>query len=504
MLILAKKLPLALSSDIRGIAIATTDYEANLTSVEMEEISAGTISFLIKNGLAEKYVKGKLVIGIGRDSRISSPTLKAALVDSFIAQGVHVIDFDLATTPAMFMSTQFAQFDCDAGIMLTASHLPYYYNGVKIFTKAGGVEAEDIAYIRNHFETHTNNVKGTYQTADLISVYSADLVKKVKAATKEFGDKPLRGWHIIVDAGNGAGGFFAEKVLSVLGANTAGSQFLSPDGRFPNHIPNPDNKAAMASIQQAVLAQKADLGVIFDTDVDRAALVGPDGAVLNRNNLIAVLSKIVLAQHPGAVIVTNSPTSDHLKEFIQSLGGKQVRYISGYRNVINKMIGLNNEGIDTQLAIETSGHAAFKENYNLDDGAYVVAKILMILPQLKAQGLTINDLIAKLQQPAETVEIRLKITASDFKAYGQKIIADLKAADFVGFKEDDENEEGVRMILSEPYGSGWFLLRLSLHEPLLVLQIENDEVDMIAKVIPVLNEFFATFTHLDLTSLDKK
>ena len=329
-------------------------------------------------------------------------------------------------------------------------------------------------------------------------------MKKVKAATKEFGDKPLRGWHIIVDAGNGAGGFFAEKVLSVLGANTAGSQFLSPDGRFPNHIPNPDNKAAMASIQQAVLAQKADLGVIFDTDVDRAALVGPDGAVLNRNNLIAVLSKIVLAQHPGAVIVTNSPTSDHLKEFIQSLGGKQVRYISGYRNVINKMIGLNNEGIDTQLAIETSGHAAFKENYNLDDGAYVVAKILMILPQLKAQGQTINDLIAKLHQPAETVEIRLKITASDFKAYGQKIIADLKAADFVGFKEDDENEEGVRMILSEPYGSGWFLLRLSLHEPLLVLQIENDEVDMIAKVIPVLNEFFATFTHLDLTSLDKK
>ena len=273
---------------------------------------------------------------------------------------------------------------------------------------------------------------------------------------------------------------------------------------FLNHIPNPDNKAAMASIQQAVLAQKADLGVIFDTDVDRAALVGPDGAVLNRNNLIAVLSKIVLAQHPGAVIVTNSPTSDHLKEFIQSLGGKQVRYISGYRNVINKMIGLNNEGIDTQLAIETSGHAAFKENYNLDDGAYVVAKILMILPQLKAQGLTINDLIAKLQQLAETVEILLKITASDFKAYGQKIIADLKAADFVGFKEDDENEEGVRMILSEPYGSGWFLLRLSLHEPLLVLQIENDEVDMIAKVIPVLNEFFATFTHLDLTSSDKK
>lgn len=504
MLILAKKLPLALSSDIRGIAVATTDFIANLTPVEMEEIAAGLIQFLQNKGLAQKYKSGKLRVGIGRDSRISGPELKKAFVAALQKQGVNVIDFDLATTPAMFMSTQFAQFNCDAGIMLTASHLPYYYNGVKIFTKAGGVEEEDIRYIMAHPEIHENNFEGTYQTADLISIYSADLVAKIKAATKDFGEKPLTGWHIVVDAGNGAGGFFAEKVLQVLGADTSGSQFLKPDGNFPNHIPNPDNKEAMASIKAAVLTQKADLGVIFDTDVDRAALVGPNGAVLNRNNLIAVLSKIILTQHPGATIVTNSPTSDHLKDFIVLQGGQQVRYISGYKNVINKMIALNAEGIDTQLAIETSGHAAFKENYNLDDGAYVVAKILMMLPQLKAQGQTITDLIDQLNQPAETLEIRLKINESNFKVYGQEVIDALRAANFVGFKEDEENEEGVRLTLSEPYGAGWLLLRLSLHEPLLVLQVENDEVGMIEKVLPVLREFFATFTELDLAPFDKK
>lgn len=156
---------------------------------------------------------------------------------------------------------------------------------------------------------------------------------------------------------------FAEQVLVPLGADTNGSQFLEPDGHFPNHIPNPDNKEAMASIMEAVLREQADLGIIFDTDVDRSAVVTKSGQPLNRNNMIAVLSKIVLSEHPAASIVTNSPTSTHLKTFIESLGGHQVRYISGYRNVINKAIALNEKGINAQLAIETSGHAAFKENY---------------------------------------------------------------------------------------------------------------------------------------------
>lgn len=313
-------------------------------------------------------------------------------------------------------------------------------------------------------------------------------------------EQPLKNWHIIVDAGNGAGGFFAKHVLEVLGANTDGSQFLEPDGAFPNHIPNPDNKEAMASIQKAVLAHQADLGVIFDTDVDRSAVVTKSGEVMNRNNLIAVLSQIVLHEYPGTSIVTNSPTSDHVKVFIESLGGKQVRYISGYRNVINKAIALNNEGIDSQLAIETSGHAAFKENYFLDDGAYVIAKILMLLPQLAKEEKSLDELMADLKQPAETKEIRFLIK-EDARVNGQQVIDSFKTFLPSGFTLDPENEEGIRMKISEPYGSGWYLLRLSLHEPLLVLQIENDEPGHLKAIAAAIAQQIAHFPVVDQTNM---
>lgn len=329
---------------------------------------------------------------------------------------------------------------------------------------------------------------GSITSADLITPYSQDLVGKIRTACGGQ-EKPLTGLNIIVDAGNGAGGFFAEKVLAELGADTTGSQFLDPDGTFPNHVPNPDNKEAMESIRQAVLKQGADLGIIFDTDVDRAALVTKSGEILNRNNLIAVLSQIVLAEHPGTSIVTNSPTTEHLKVFIESLGGKQIRYISGYRNVINRAILANQEGVDCQLAIETSGHAAFKENYFLDDGTYVAAKILMLLPKLQAEGKSLDDLIAQLKQPLETQEVRFKLEAAGYRALGEQVIADFRNTSLEGFAFNPENEEGVRFDLTELYGDGWLLLRMSLYEPLLVLQVENDQTGHIPAVLRTLSAF---------------
>lgn len=474
-------------SDIRGIAIETAEYPANLTPAAMKKIASGLIHWLKKR--VEQSENRQLKIGVGRDSRLSGETLKEALVTSLVEQGVDVIDFGLATTPAMFMSTQFSEFACDAGIMLTASHLPFYYNGVKIFSQTGGAEHEDIVEITTNIEPVVATEKGQVIKADLITPYAADLVNKIRQGIEGQPEQPLKGLKIIVDAGNGAGGFFAEKVLQPLGADTTGSQFLEPDGAFPNHIPNPDNKEAMASIQQAVLREQADLGVIFDTDVDRSAVVTKSGQVLNRNNLIAVLSRIVLKEHPGTSIVTNSPTTDHLKVFIESLGGKQVRYISGYRNVINRSIELNEQGIDSQLAIETSGHAAFKENYFLDDGAYVIAKILMLLPQLKAEGQNLEDMIAELKQPVETQEVRFKLETSDYRALGEQVIADLATIQVPGWHVDLENDEGIRFKLSEGYGSGWFLLRMSLHEPLLVLQVENDQEKRVRPVLQKIHEF---------------
>lgn len=488
-------------SDIRGIAIATDEYAVKLTPQATKEIVRGLIHWLTQNQeLSTLYKEGKLTIGIGRDSRLSGPDLADAFIEEAVGLGVQVIDFGMATTPALFMSTQYPQFACHAGVMITASHLPYYFNGLKIFSQNGGAEHEDIDYILSHTEAFPALSLGSLTHADLITPYAQDLVDKIRTAC-DGQDKPLTGLNIIVDAGNGAGGFFAEKVLAELGADTTGSQFLEPNGTFPNHVPNPDNKEAMESIRQAVLKQGADLGIIFDTDVDRAALVTKSGQILNRNNLIAVLAQITLFEHPGTSIVTNSPTSEHLKDFIESLGGKQIRYISGYRNVINRAIAANQAGVDCQLAIETSGHAAFKENYFLDDGTYVAAKILMLLPQLQKDDKSLDDLIAQLKQPLETQEVRFKLEVEDYRALGEQVIADLQATSIAGFIFNPENEEGVRFDVTDPYGDGWFLLRMSLHEPLLVLQIENDQAGYMPSILKRLSEFLDGYPAVNQTKL---
>ena len=245
-----------------------------------------------------------------------------------------------------------------------------------------------------------------------MTIYAARLVDTIRQGVNHPDNfaQPLTGLKIVVDAGNGAGGFYVDKVLKPLGADTTGSQFLDPDGTFPNHIPNPENKEAMASICQAVVNHKADFGIIFDTDVDRVAAVDSQGNELNRNRMIALISAIVLQEHPGSTVVTDSITSDGLTQFIeQNLQGKHHRFKRGYKNVINESIRLDNSGAESWLAIETSGHGAMKENYFLDDGAYLATKLLVELAKTKLQGKLLTDLISDLQEPVESEEFRLKI-----------------------------------------------------------------------------------------------
>ena len=308
----------------------------------------------------------------------------------------------------------------------------------------------------------------------------------------------------MVDAGNGAGGFFAEKVLVPLGADTTGSLYLDPDGSFPNHIPNPENKEAMESITSAVIENKADFGIIFDTDVDRAGAVLSDGSELNRNRIIAMLSAILLREHPGTTIVTDSITSTGLAKFIEEKGGIHHRFKRGYRNVINESIRLNNNGQDSQLAIETSGHGALKENYFLDDGAYLVTKLLIELARGKKQGYTLQSLIDSLEEPKESVEFRMNILLENFKEYGQKVIDDLNeyAKSTCGFSLAENNYEGVRVNLNEVNGNGWFLLRLSLHDPLLPLNIESNSVGGAKIIASKLYEFIKNYDKLDYSSLE--
>ena len=206
-------------------------------------------------------------------------------------------------------------------------------------------------------------------------------------------------------------------------ADCSGSQFLDPDGNFPNHIPNPEDRQAMEAIRGAVLAHKAHLGFIFDTDVDRMSAVLPDGTEVNRDAIIALAAAVLAPDCPGGTIVTDSVTSDRLTAFLEGdLGLKHRRFKRGYKNVINEAIRLNAEGVNCPMAMETSGHGALRENYFLDDGAYLAVKLTVAL----ARHGHLGDLIAKLPPAVEEAEKRIPLSGEDFQEKGDRSAGGLR------------------------------------------------------------------------------
>ncbi|MEA5421309.1 phosphomannomutase/phosphoglucomutase [Spirulina sp. CCNP1310] len=500
-------------SDIRGVALpGVADEPVNLTPEIAQRIAMGFAHWLSEQ---RGQPVGELAIAVGRDSRLSGPELMASIMAGLASLGVRVYDLGIASTPAMFMTTvtpAFAHADgdlnpCDGGIMLTASHLPFNRNGCKFFTAQGGLEKQNIRTILDLAAAHTfvpAATAGAIAPQDFMTTYAGQLVAMIRAGVNDPQDydHPLKGLNIVVDAGNGAGGFYVSQVLEPLGADTTGSQFLEPDGMFPNHVPNPENAAAMAAIVDAVLTQKADFGIIFDTDVDRGAAVDATGQELNRNRLIALIAAITLREHPGSTVVTDSITSDGLTQFIEGeLKGVHHRFKRGYKNVINEAVRLNATGQASWLAIETSGHGAMRENYFLDDGAYLVSKLLVELARAKGEGRSLSDLIASLAEPLESQEFRLTIKTPEFKTYGQQVIDDLTS--FAASQEDwaiaPQNYEGVRVACSGE--QGWFLLRLSLHDPVMPLNVETNLAGGVATIGRRLFAFLQAYPDLDLTSL---
>lgn len=499
--------PLKSGTDIRGTAVEGVPGEPiNLTDEALTAIGYGFAAWLYEN-VTPQY--GELyTVAFGHDSRISADRIKAAVLPILLDCGINVKDCGLSSTPAMFMTT--VDFECDASIEITASHHPWNKNGLKFFIRKGGLEGSDIEAILTNAQYDVrpdlpaDMPKGTVTEVNYMTNYAKNLREKIcEAVNADDYARPLRDFHIVVDAGNGVGGFYAEKVLEPLGADVTGSQFLDPDGMFPNHIPNPENKVAMAAISKAVVDNNADLGVIFDTDVDRAACVAADGKEINRNTLIALASVIALEGNEGGTIVTDSVTSSGLKKFIEEdLGGKHHRFKRGYKNVINESIRLNREEcVNSPLAIETSGHAAMRENYFLDDGAYLMTKIIIKAAQMRKEGKTLDSLIENLQQPVEAEEYRVKILEPDFKSYGMKVLEDFDA----WLRSNDEYEvandsfEGVRA--TKLSADGWMLLRLSVHDPILPLNIETNKAGVVSTILYDAKEFLSKYDKLDISAL---
>lgn len=486
-------------SDVRGIALEGVEGEA----VNLRPEAANLIAAAFAGFLARKLGKaaGELKIAVGTDSRLSAISLKEAALQGILAEGAIAYDCHMASTPAMFMSIVFPETRMDGSIMITASHLPFNRNGLKFFTKDGGLEKEDIIELLEAAAglAARNADLSKVRTVELVDIYARSLCEKIRQGINgENYEKPLSGMHIVVDAGNGAGGFFATKVLQPLGADTEGSLYLEPDGHFPNHIPNPENQAAMDAIKGAVLDNKADLGIIFDTDVDRMSAVLPDGQQISRNALIAMMAAILAPDYPGSTIITDSVTSDELADFLENkLHLKHHRYMRGYKNVINECIRLNKAGTVSPLAIETSGHGALSENYYLDDGAYLAVKLLIAAAKARAEGKVLADLVKDLRHPAEEREYRLKISGvEDFRSYGRSVLAEFeKRAEAKGILQAAPSYEGIRLVFP---GEGWVLLRMSLHDPNMPMNMESTHVGGCEKLTAIVKDMVSGFEHLDI------
>lgn len=499
---MADLLKLQNGSDVRGIALeGVADEHVNLTPDIAKQIGCAFVSWLEKKtGINANALK----IGVGRDSRVSGPDLAMGLIQGIVSAGATVIDCGMATTPAMFMSIVFPATEFHGSAMITASHLPFNRNGIKFFDADGGLEHDDITEILTLAGwLNPQHVNYYPQPIDLIELYAEHLREAIIRGVASDSDKPLEGLKIVVDSGNGASGFFVDKILKPLGADTTGSQFLEPDGMFPYHIPNPENKQAMEAIRSAVLNNKADLGLIFDTDVDRMSAVLSDGTEVNRDAIIAMAAAILAPTNPGSTIITDSVTSDRLTYFLEDvLGLKHLCYMRGYKNVINKQKELNAAGTNAPLAMETSGHGALKENYYLDDGAYLAVKLVIALAKARAEGKTLDSLIEKLPPLIEEGEYRFKIKDENFKDYGKSVLAEFKSrAEKAGYKMP-ESYEGVRISFKEGDAQGWMLLRLSLHDPVMPLNIEGARKGDVAKIKAIAKELLAGFDKLDMSCLD--
>ena len=417
---------------------------------------------------------------------------------------------------------------CDAAAMVTASHLPEEKNGIKMFSYGGSPDVDELIELaveeaREWYEIGlvppSSGVEGVLCSGlvDYLPEYADTLASALRREVGESFDssRPLDGLSIVVNPGKGSGCFFSD-LLSGLGADTRGSIHCASDGTFPETfgVPNPEKASMVDETIDACLACGADLGVMFDTDADRAGFVLPNGEgtyePLNKNRLIAMLGYAFADQSPGCTVVTDSTTSEGLSEFLTGLGLDHVRYLRGYANVIRRAKEITDDAETdkvAEVAIETSGHCAMRENGYVDDGTYTAVKVIGLLARSKADGAgCLLENISGLGEMEYDREFRLNIadgfletTSSIFQHIVEAVLSE-QCDDNDDWTVDAENLEGVRVRMSS---GGFFMLRQSLHDPVISLQIEAISEDVAREnVVRPLVSMFKKYDLLDYASLE--
>ena len=426
----------------------------------------------------------KLILSAGRDPRPGGEAIQQALMRGMTAADCDVYDAGVATTAAMYLTIAAGESHVDGAAMVTAGALPGGWNGFKLMTRDGGLRPEEQRESLTRASKTPVPQRLVYHL-DAAAAQRERLTSMIKRRLDDDVQCPLVGLFLVVSTG-GAGAFLAD-TLEELGADVV--RLDAPGG----------------DLSRAVTENEADLGLVLDADGTRVCVVDQDGRKLTGNRLIALMAAILLEEHPGATFVTDSVTSSGVARFITEWGGVHYRYKRGHRNVIQEAKRLNGENIDCPLAIETSGHAALRENFFLDDGVYLAAVVLCKALALKRNGETLSSLIAELAEPVESQEIRMRILADDYRAAAQAAIETVLShtLDDPEWRLASDNREGVRINFDLDGGmdNAWLLLRLSVNDKVMPLNVESDVPGGARRILKELYELLKDDDELDLEPL---
>lgn len=389
--------------------------------------------------------RGVKQVSLGRDCRLSSPELSDALQYGMRETGLHVLDVGMVPTPLLYFSL--FQHELDGGIQITGSHNPPDYNGLKICLGKVTIYGEEIQKIRKIAESERfAKGKGRYRQTDIITPYLEHVEKNIRPGGLER--------KIVVDAGNGVAGLVAPEVYGRVGANVE-AIFCDPDGRFPNHHPDPTIPENLKELTERISRWGADLGIAFDGDGDRIGVVDHEGQIIWGDQLMIIFSRDLLANHPGARIIGEVKCSQVLYDDIEKHGGVPVMWKAGHSLIKGKM-----KETGALLAGEMSGHIFFADRYfGYDDAVYAGARLLEILTR---KGQSVKDLLADVPKMVNTPEIR--VDCPDEEKF--RVVAALAEE----FKRDYKviDVDGARVL----FDGGWGLVRASNTQPVLVLRFE--------------------------------
>ena len=418
--------------DIRGVA------DRDLTDDAIELIGKAFASYL-----SQVKAEGKNLV-IGRDIRPSSEQIFKSLSKALISSGISVTDIGIVTTPVCYFAIQ--HFKKSGGIMITGSHNPPEYNGLKMVLGTNSVFGDDIQTLRQIAEQKKFiSGTGTLERTEIIPAYQ----RYVKQSFKF-----MRKLKVVIDSGNGTAGLVAPKVLRELGHEVI-DLFSEPDSNFPNHHPDPTVEKNLEDIIREVKTQRADCGLAFDGDADRIGVIDDRGGIIWGDKLLILFSRAILMKHPGATFVADVKCSHLFFEDVHRHGGKAVMWKTGHSLIKQKL-----KELKADLGGEMSGHMFFADRYfGFDDGLYAGIRVLEILDQT---GKKISELLSDVPKTYATPEIR--VDCPDEEKF--KIVSDV--ADFFKSRYPTVDIDGVRI----DFGDGWGLVRASNTQPVLVTRFE--------------------------------